>query len=163
MTFTYIDYLEEAVLSATFIKNEVVNLDVLGTSLGRDLKRLESNAEDEGYDVLGNPGRFRGIVANLLSLLYRVPGALPEEDIIQLRKKDEEYGGSWKRRGGIGAYFSAVRKIDRIEHRLSKMDLRTALENDTREEGILDDLGDLRRYLLLWESYWLWEEDGEEQ
>lgn len=31
-------------------------------------------------------------------------------------KKDEEYGGSWKRRGGRGAYHNFARKWDRIEN-----------------------------------------------
>jgi len=42
-----------------------------------------------------------------------------------------------------------ARKWDRVEHAISSVSLKVALASDTREEGILDDLGDLRRYIIL--------------
>lgn len=75
-------------------------------------------------------------------------------DVIQLKKKDAEYGGSWLRRGGVGAWMMCCRKFDRLETQLEKVgyDVLTAAENDSRPEGIIDDIQDLRRYLLLIEG-----------
>jgi len=99
-----------------------------------------------------------------------------------LFEKDREYGGSWLKRGGIGAFMMACRKWDRLENAMSteictprighfqsdsksaplqkvtggelvdKFDIIKRALADGREEGILDDIGDLRRYLLLIEA-----------
>ena len=76
------------------------------------------------------------------------------DDTSEIRRKDLEYGGSWLKRGGIGAYMMACRKFDRLEAQLSKTgyDIFAAAENDKRQEGIIDDVRDLRRYLLLIEA-----------
>lgn len=68
--------------------------------------------------------------------------------------KDKEYGGSWKRRGGVGAYMMVARKIDRLEEQMKKAgyDIFKAIKEDTRQEGIIDDIRDLRRYLILIEA-----------
>ena len=78
-----------------------------------------------------------------------------DADVEQLVRKDAEYGSSWKRRGGIGAMMMTCRKWDRLEQAVQKhgWDIFAAMAADTREEGILDDIGDLRRYLLLIESH----------
>lgn len=75
-------------------------------------------------------------------------------DVASLREKDAEYGGSWKKRGGVGAVMMLLRKADRIEVQAKKhgWDIFAAYEADMREEGILDDIRDLRRYLLLVEG-----------
>lgn len=80
--------------------------------------------------------------------------AVASRDIETLKQKDAEYGGSWKRRGGIGAYMMAARKIDRLEEQMKKCgyDIFAAIQDDRRDEGVLDDLRDLRRYLLLIEA-----------
>lgn len=81
--------------------------------------------------------------------------ALAAEDVTILSKKDAEYGGSWKKRGGVGAFMMAARKMDRIEEQLKKApayDIFTHALQDRRPEGILDDIADLRRYLLLIEA-----------
>lgn len=86
--------------------------------------------------------------------------AVMKKDIEQLKLKDNEYGGSWKKRGGVGAYMNVCRKVDRIENQLSKpgtsemgqYDIFSHISNDKRPEGILDDIRDLRRYLLLIEA-----------
>ncbi len=78
--------------------------------------------------------------------------ALALNDVNTLRRKDAEYGSSWKKRGGVGAFMMLARKMDRIEKLLdghAVQDLVQALQDDTREEGVKDDVGDLRRYLLL--------------
>lgn len=127
---------------------------------------LELLAKDIGYEVIES-GFDRAIVrielrgaCNFVGrLLYQAPLSSVESDIHQLIEKDREYGGSWQRRGGPGAFFAACRKWDRIEEQMKKhVSLENAFKNDTRAEGILDDFGDLRRYLILWEAYRLWKE-----
>ncbi len=66
-------------------------------------------------------------------------------------KKEKEYQGSWKKRGGIGAFMMLCRKWDRIESAAERSgwDIFRAVHNDYRPEGILDDIDDLIGYLLL--------------
>jgi hypothetical protein len=82
-------------------------------------------------------------------------------DILALNAAEANYGDSWKKRGGIGAFMMLARKWDRIENQVSPRrrnknyptyDIFQALTTDDRDEGILDDVRDLRRYLLLVES-----------
>lgn len=79
---------------------------------------------------------------------------IADNDVRVLKEKDAEYGGSWLKRGGVGAYMMACRKFDRLEEQVKKRgwDVFAAAEADDRAEGILDDIGDLRRYLLLIEA-----------
>jgi|GEM_PF-3641927 len=72
--------------------------------------------------------------------------------------KDLEYASSWKKRGGVGAYMMLARKWDRIEEQVENkagFNIFTALDQDKRPEGLLDDIQDLRRYLLLVEAHFL--------
>jgi hypothetical protein len=82
--------------------------------------------------------------------------AVAEEDIQAVNSADRIYNGSWKRRGGIGAFMMLCRKWDRLEHRVEncceKYDVFHAILTDTRREGCIDDVRDLRRYLLLVEA-----------
>jgi hypothetical protein len=68
--------------------------------------------------------------------------------------RDAEYGSSWKRRGGIGAFMMLARKFDRIEVQAKKhnYDLFAAITADRRPEGIINDIQDLRHYLFLVEA-----------
>lgn len=83
--------------------------------------------------------------------------AISEEDASGLERAEREYGSSWKRRGGIGAFMMLARKWDRIERAVDKSNqggdfdfmLEFVLRMDTRSEGAIDDIRDLRRYLLL--------------
>ena len=79
-----------------------------------------------------------------------------DKDVEVLIDKDREYGGSWKKRGGVGAFMMLARKWDRIEQRMQNeninYDIFKALDIEDRQEGILDDIQDLRRYLLLVEG-----------
>jgi len=108
---------------------------------------------------------------------------IASKDCDTLRRKDKEYGGSWLKRGGVGAFMMAARKWDRLEEHVSagsvqpggppedfagmtpeqmieackkvvapKFDIIQSALLDQREEGVLDDIGDLRRYLLLIEA-----------
>jgi hypothetical protein len=81
--------------------------------------------------------------------------AVAKADVDQLIRKDAEYGSSWRGRGGVGAYMMAARKFDRLELTVQRhgWDIFAAAAADMREEGVLDDIGDLRRYLMLIESH----------
>lgn len=81
------------------------------------------------------------------------------EDVAGLNKAQKSYGNSWKQRGGVGAFMMLARKWDRIEKRLqekgdlvSQYDIFEHLAADMRAEGLIDDIRDLRRYLLLVEA-----------
>ena len=71
-------------------------------------------------------------------------------DLQALKKAEESYGNSWRRRGGVGAFMMLARKFDRIEHQAEKhgWDIFEA-----GEAGLLDDIRDLRRYLILVEEF----------
>ena len=75
-------------------------------------------------------------------------------DIETLVRAEESYGNSWKKRGGMGAFMMLARKWDRIENQVKKFqyDIFDAIYQDPSPEGILDDIGDLRRYLFLVEA-----------
>ena len=73
-----------------------------------------------------------------------------------LKAAQRSYGNSWKSRGGVGAFMMLARKWDRMENRLAKherpYDLFHAIATDPRAEGLIDDIRDLRRYLMLVEA-----------
>ena len=84
---------------------------------------------------------------------------ISEDDLITLKEKGVAYGESWKQRGGIGAFMMLARKWDRIEnqakHGGSNMwDVFSAgIEQGVHtKDNILDDIKDLRCYLLLVEA-----------
>jgi len=82
-----------------------------------------------------------------------------QEDDEGLHVGEKQYKGSWKRRGGIGAYMMLCRKWDRLENRIedptqehTQYDIFDAIAKDERPEGLIDDIRDLRRYLTLVEA-----------
>lgn len=101
---------------------------------------------------------------------------IAKEDVAGLLKAQQSYGDSWKRRGGVGAFMMLARKWDRLENGLrpgdgscshranfatkigdcdgnpAPYDIFAALEMDKRAEGFIDDVRDLRRYLMLVEA-----------
>lgn len=97
---------------------------------------------------------------------------IAQRDVATIKKKDAEYGASWKKRGGTGAFMMLARKWDRLENGLQPVeegastarlgsaiglaipvyDIITAALLDDRSEGIIDDIRDLRAYLLLIEA-----------
>jgi hypothetical protein len=81
-------------------------------------------------------------------------GAIAAQDVREVTRKDAEYGSSWKERGGAGAFFVWVRKYDRMVIQLKKFhyDVFEAVKADQRKDGLIDDIRDCRRYLLLWED-----------
>lgn len=76
-----------------------------------------------------------------------------DRDVMTLVKKDKDYGSSWKRRGGVGAFMNVARKWDRVETQVSTLgggDIYSEkLWNQKREDPFIDDVRDLRGYLLL--------------
>ena len=87
------------------------------------------------------------------AIINKVLG-LANEDVEGLHMSEQSYGNSWKQRGGVGAFMMLARKWDRLEKQVGECnyDVFQAALNDSREEGILDDIRDLRRYLFLVEA-----------
>lgn len=77
-----------------------------------------------------------------------------EEDAAIVVRKDEEYGGSWIRDGGPGAFFATWRKVHRIAEIAGRHanDVFAAFADKTIGEAFVDTVADLRRYLVLWEA-----------
>jgi hypothetical protein len=79
-------------------------------------------------------------------------------DVALLLEKEKTYKGSWKKRGGVGAFMMLARKWDRLENMLEgskpAYDLFAEIEaNPSGCDGtILAEIRDLRRYLLLVEA-----------
>jgi hypothetical protein len=75
-------------------------------------------------------------------------------DAEALKHAQGSYGDSWKKRGGVGAFMMLARKWDRIENQTKKFsyNIFDAVYDNPSPEGILDDIGDLRRYLFLVEA-----------
>jgi hypothetical protein len=92
-------------------------------------------------------------MSNNLDHLQYIEG-ITKADAKAVQINDKHYDASWKRRGGIGAYFVGIRKYDRMEAfaKSHGYDIFEAIRQDQRPEGIIDDIRDLRRYLLLWEA-----------
>lgn len=69
-----------------------------------------------------------------------------------LVRKEEIYGCSWKKRGGVGAFMMLARKWDRIEKAVQERewDVFKAVYDDP--DSLLDDIKDLRNYLTLVED-----------
>lgn len=83
-----------------------------------------------------------------------VVDAVAKTDVTNILETDPIYGGSWQRRGGVGAFMMLARKWDRLEQRTQQLgyDVFRAVAEDTRREGVIDDVRDLRRYLMLVEA-----------
>lgn len=80
---------------------------------------------------------------------------ISEEDARILEIKGASYGDSWCRRGGMGAFMMLARKWDRIENQCEKVDyniFKACHQDYDKTDGMLDDIRDLRRYLLLVEE-----------
>ena len=80
---------------------------------------------------------------------------IAQTDVDCLEKAEKSYGESWRNRGGVGAFMMLARKWDRIENQVkdNDYDVFKTIEMDPSANGILDDIRDLRRYLLLVEAH----------
>lgn len=82
---------------------------------------------------------------------------ITDGDHLAILEKESSYRGSWKKRGGVGAYMMLARKWDRIESFMENKfgyDVFEGVKADpTGSDGsVLAELRDLRRYLVLVES-----------
>ena len=80
---------------------------------------------------------------------------IARNDVQELKAAEKSYGVSWRKRGGMGAFMMLARKWDRIENQVKpeNYDIFSSYEKDKRQEGLLDDIQALRRYLLLVEEH----------
>lgn len=90
------------------------------------------------------------------ALLKRGLTELANADVDELIHKRSTYGESWCKRGGVGAFMMLARKWDRIENTVQTRYAWDVLEGGVCEygeaDGLMDDIADLRRYLLLVEE-----------
>lgn len=86
---------------------------------------------------------------------FEMMRTIAQTDVDCLEKAEKSYGESWKNRGGVGAFMMLARKWDRLENQVKKFDydIFEAYKLDNRAEGIIDDIQDLRRYLILVEQH----------
>ena len=86
---------------------------------------------------------------------FEIMRTIAQTDVDCLEKAEKSYGESWKNRGGVGAFMMLARKWDRLENQVKKFDydIFEAYKQDNRAEGIIDDIQDLRRYLILVEQH----------
>jgi hypothetical protein len=80
-----------------------------------------------------------------------------KNDVATLRRKEETYQGSWKKRGGVFAFAMVVRKWDRLDNILERQfgqDIFAGCLADTNgaDGSVLAEVRDLRQYLLLVEA-----------
>jgi drug/metabolite transporter superfamily protein YnfA len=73
-------------------------------------------------------------------------------DVGVLIHKGKTYGDSWKARGGVGAFMMLARKWDRIENIVEANNWDILGAGVQNIGDVLDDIADLRRYLLLVEA-----------
>lgn len=78
-----------------------------------------------------------------------------QHDVDMVLPRDTQYKGSWQKRGGNGVFDNLARKWDRIESACADThyDLMLAFHSDPGPTGLIDDIRDLRRYLLLTEAW----------
>lgn len=76
-------------------------------------------------------------------------------DVRTVLPRDLQYQGSWQKRGGAGVFANLARKWDRIEaaSRAADDNIEKAFLRDVNPTGLIDDIRDLRRYLLLLEAW----------
>ena len=90
---------------------------------------------------------------------------IAQRDIETIKEKERAYGSTWKQRGGISAFMVFARKWDRIERRVAtrvgaadgapaaaRDNIFEHIAADRRAEGVINDIRDLRRYLMLVEA-----------
>lgn len=85
---------------------------------------------------------------------YELIQRLANRDVETLKKKGQTYGSSWSKRGGVGSFMMLARKWDRIENIVEKNHNYNIFSAGIINDGeILDDIRDLRAYLLLVEAH----------
>jgi hypothetical protein len=131
--------------------------------LRRIIATYERDNNEKDIQLLELKNRLKNAEDAVLDTHYReqIP-IVSASDVDRLLKKDQEYGASWKRRGGVGAFMMMVRKIDRIMTQIPEPDGHPkhgfdifailADEHADLSESLLDTLRDLRGYATLIEA-----------
>jgi hypothetical protein len=90
---------------------------------------------------------------------HRHLGQIADADLNYIKRKDCQYDASWKKRGGVGAWFTIARPMDRLVNFVESGDHQYDLFAKIGAEGLAGPDGsviacvrDLRRYLLLVEA-----------
>jgi hypothetical protein len=86
--------------------------------------------------------------------------AVSQSDVWAIEHADQSFAQSWRRGRGADAYKTLAEKWQRIERRLVMYETRAAarydvfehIAADRRAKNIMDDIRDLRRYLMLVEA-----------
>ena len=119
--------------------------DIMGTKKQASHEEFMESKLLEGADYATDEPRS--------AIINRVM-CLGIEDAHELHEAEKSYGDSWKQRGGVGAFMMLARKWDRLEKQVTEYnyDVFKAVQKDKRQEGIIDDIRDLRRYLFLVEA-----------
>lgn len=85
--------------------------------------------------------------------------AIGDSDVAGLIKAEQSYGDSWKARGGVDTYHMLTRKWNRLEERVrvksegaNPYDIFAHIAANRAADGVIDDVRDLRRYLILVEA-----------
>jgi hypothetical protein len=79
--------------------------------------------------------------------------SVADTDVRELQRKEQTYRGSWKRRGGVGAFMMLARKWDRLEEMMKERQYDIFAKPGGGEDGtVIAEVRDLRRYLLLVEA-----------
>lgn len=147
---------KDNVQTTTFPPEALDRLQQIAT----DVDAEEQEKIEIGMDLMADSGDSFLMMLNDIAM----------EDARGLKKAQQSYGNSWKSRGGVGAFMMLARKWDRLENRVKThrtfnrsrlglpnidvgpYDLFAHIASDERAEGIIDDVRDLRRYLLLVEA-----------
>lgn len=79
--------------------------------------------------------------------------AVTDEDVREIKRKEDTYKGSWKKRGGVGAFMMLARKWDRIEEMCKRRHFDILEQvGDGNDGSLIAEIRDLRRYATLIES-----------
>lgn len=94
---------------------------------------------------------FKYSVADIPHTDFEAMKALQDQVWELCKKKDSEYGASWCKRGGVGAFFTVWRKVDRLEEQLKKADFNMLdiTEDADSTESLDETMKDLANYLYL--------------
>ena len=81
---------------------------------------------------------------------------IASQDVQELKRKEDTYKGSWKKRGGVGAFMMMARKWDRIEGILETRHYDVFnldfISTEGHDGSLVAEIRDLRRYLVLIEA-----------
>lgn len=93
---------------------------------------------------------------------------IAKQDVATLRDKERTYGGSWKKRGGVGAFMMLARKMDRLENiaAAANYDIFAVIRGEGLEGAdgtLIAEIRDLRCYLMLVEAEMMAREEVEKK